>query len=821
MFIRRFIPLVLILVSLPVIRVSAQPDVIRSTGTEGVCYGSNEVRLLFIPPPKSFSSNKAPGDAEIEVTFVGFPQAPKDAFNHALAIWSSLLSSDVKIRIRAQWTQMSEATVLASASTTSYYRGSFINAQNPEVYYAVALAEKIAARELNDVTEYDIEIRFNSAADWFYGLNGSTPATNYDFVTVALHELCHGLGFADSFDVTESEGSYGLNGIPVIYDTFVKDNTGKNLTNKSFFTNPSPALKTVLTSNALFFSAPLTLRHTGGSTPALYAPGTWDSGSSVSHLNETGTAQINALMTPFVAKGEAIHDPGLLTMSIMGDLGWINTRIVHTPVEDSESNLDEVTIAVNLFTDALLKKNGLKLFFARNGSITYDSVIISDAPGTGSFSTNLEVPAYNTLTNYYLAVSDTFGRVWYSPSAGRNTPHSFFVGTDTVPPVISHRPLGFILSTDQSLTITAKITDNLYPVSAVLEYKLNNLTVEQMIMTSLGDDLFSASINTTDMVFGGIDTIFYRITASDQAMVPNSKIFPSAGFTKLPVYSLFEPVEYYFNPFSLGNADFLMEGFEIAQPAGFTNPALHTRHPYESPELTGDSIGYYAILRHPIIVDSSGLYISFKEIVLIEPGEPGFPFGSPDFFDYVIVEASKSGEQEWTPLIAGYDSRSNPVWLEAYNNSISGQNSTYVPTSAAFFQRTIVLDTSSFIDAGDTLLIRFRLFSDPFAYGWGWAIDDLFIKAVISSSEKTVVDPSRIWPNPGNGRFTLKLGQNIRLKGTSVRVTDLNGRTIKLIRDISDQTVPIDISGAAVGVYTVIIESDSQISAIRYLLINK
>ena len=35
-------------------------------------------------------------------------------------------------------------------------------------------------------------------------------------------------------------------------------------------------------------------------------------------------------MTPFIDLGEAIHDPGKYTFSILGDLGWINTRIIHT-----------------------------------------------------------------------------------------------------------------------------------------------------------------------------------------------------------------------------------------------------------------------------------------------------------------------------------------------------------------------------------------------------------------------------------------------------------------------------------------------------------
>lgn len=821
MFKRGCIALLVLIISLPSLTTSAQPAVITTAGYGGVCYGSDEVRLIYIPPPSVFTEGKGTGNAEIEVTYIGFTEEARAAFSHAVDIWSSLLRSDIKIRIRALFTPMSEPGVLASAGATSYFRGSFINAQYADAFYSVALAEKIAGRELNDETEYDINVRFNSSAAWFYGLAGLTPSANYDFVTVAIHELCHGLGFADSFNTTDIQGSYGLSGTPVIYDTFVEDNSGKRLTNSLFYTNPSPELRTALTGNSLFFAGPLTMQYTSNFRPRLYAPGTWDSGSSISHLNEVGTPQIDALMTPFVAKGEAIHDPGKLTMSMLGDLGWINTRLVHTPIDDSELNINEVTVSFDVLTDTLLKKGSIKLFYSYNGLGQYDSVIISSSLTGGAFQGNIPIPAYNTLTDYYLTVSDTFGRVWNSPSAGRSNPYNFFIGADTSKPLINHQQLPFILSVLDTLIIEAGVTDNLYPVNVILEYRLNTLPLNQVSMVSSGQDLFSSTINPSQLLLTGTDTIYYRIIATDEAISSNTAFAPATGFYKLPVHSLFEPVEYYFNSFAKGDGDFLLDGFEVLQPAGFSNPALHTRHPYESPELSDQSIEYYATLRHPIAIDSSGLFLTFKEIVLVEPGEPGFPFGTEDFFDYVVVEASSNGGKSWTPLTDGYDSRADVDWETAYNSAISGQNSTYTGKPEMFRQRIISLDTTSFLNAGDTIIIRFRLFSDPFANGWGWAIDDFFIKGISSSSETVLPPKARLWPNPGNGLFNLDLGPLYNLRNVNISVTDFRGRLITILSEVSEQMIGIDLTGYPDGAYFIVIESGGNRSVSRYLLINR
>jgi hypothetical protein len=61
----------------------------------------------------------------------------------------------------------------------------------------------------------------------------------------------------------------------------------------------------------------------GGSAVRIYAPGTWSSGSSYSHLNyATFNDTENELMVYAISSGEAIHDPGPVARGLLRDLGW-------------------------------------------------------------------------------------------------------------------------------------------------------------------------------------------------------------------------------------------------------------------------------------------------------------------------------------------------------------------------------------------------------------------------------------------------------------------------------------------------------------------
>ncbi len=117
-------------------------------------------------------------------------------------------------------------------ATPAYYYGDF-GSSDPRYQsgtnYAKALASHLLGHEIQGDHD-DITLNVNSANTFYWGTDGkSTPGAG-DFVSIATHELIHGLGFADSF---RAQGGYGLfgdgtfdsqdgvSGLPLAYDRFL------------------------------------------------------------------------------------------------------------------------------------------------------------------------------------------------------------------------------------------------------------------------------------------------------------------------------------------------------------------------------------------------------------------------------------------------------------------------------------------------------------------------------------------------------------------------------------------------------------------------
>ncbi|MEB3218005.1 MAG: S8 family serine peptidase, partial [Nostocales cyanobacterium 94392] len=261
--------------------------------------------------------------ATINVTYNGFTPVAQAAFQYAVDIWEGLIESSVPINIVANYTPLGAGT-LGSAGPESFYRN-FSGAPQNNTWYPVALANKLAGTDL-DPSRADITTNFNSNfSNWYFGTDGNTPAGQYDFASVVLHELGHGLGFLGFMDYQSGQGSWGFGtGFPSIYDRFTVNGSNQSLINTSLFPNPSTALGNQLTSNNLFFTGSNAVAANSGTKPKLYAPSIWNPGSSYSHLDEATYAagNPNSLMTPQLGTAEAIHHPGDITLGIFEDMGW-------------------------------------------------------------------------------------------------------------------------------------------------------------------------------------------------------------------------------------------------------------------------------------------------------------------------------------------------------------------------------------------------------------------------------------------------------------------------------------------------------------------
>jgi hypothetical protein len=829
---RTFSLLILIVLFGSILPLRAQ-KLIKNSSVTGVCYAGNKVTKMYIPPPKEFFAKRgSKSGGTITVYYTGFSSQAKAALDFATSILETMLPADAKFTINATWHSISTSSVLAQSTITGYIGGSEINALNPLSFYPVALAEKIAGKSLNEDVTGDVTLEVNSSINWYLSTDGQTPTQKYDLVTVALHEICHGLGFFDSFGSDGTIGSYGIGSIPMIYDTFVENADGNRLTDTLKFLNNSVALEKQLVGNQIYFNGPLlrtysTAMHYTNLRAKLYAPLTWDTGSSISHLDESTTLPVNSLMTPFIDRGEAIHDPGKYTFSILGDIGWINTRVIHKPMSDTEAHLTGILLSTDIKSDTAYNHNKVGVVFSFDNFLTSDSLYLSSPGSNNSYNITIPVLGYDSELQYYFFVQDNFLRTYRSPSVYKdysfikNNRYHVFIGTDTVKPVITHTPVTYYLQMVDSIKFNANVTDNLGIDSVYVEYKLNH-GPSKFIRLKLGKtDNYNIAFDARPLTLKGHDSIEYKIFAVDTAKVPNIGALPKTGYFVTHIEEITSTLSSYSTDFSDAIPDFFNIGFDISKHAGFSKYGLNSKHPYESPEDNSKSIEYTSILRHPLKFDETGLLVSFNEVALVEPGATGSVFGSSDFYDYVIVDGSKNFGKTWFGLIDGYDSRLFPSWETAYNSSIVGDNSTFVGTESMLQKHTFLYRPSANISPGDTLLLRFRLYSDPFANGWGWVIEDLKISPLIDAVTETVNLPVIVYPNPGTG--LIKISSNLK-DGTTykpLRYNIFNAAGICLINAWSSGSSEslVDISSYPAGMYIIVLYLDDGMKTFKYSLI--
>jgi hypothetical protein len=275
---------------------------------------------------------------------VEFPAAAKTAFDAAVVIWTDIVSSPVPITISAGWADLGSSSTLGYSGGGTLHRD-FSGAPLGSTYYGAALANSLAGRDL-ERSSVDMHITYNKNFAWYYGTDGNTPSGQYDLMSVVLHEIAHGLNFSGSMSYSSGVGSYGYGtSYPNVYDRLTRDGSGIALTATGTYPNPSTALGSALTSASVWFHGPNAMAANGGQRVKLYAPSTWNGGSSYSHLDYltfAGTA--NRLMVYAITAATSTHDPGPVSEGLFEDLGWIIAGTA--PTITSSGSLPPGTVGV-------------------------------------------------------------------------------------------------------------------------------------------------------------------------------------------------------------------------------------------------------------------------------------------------------------------------------------------------------------------------------------------------------------------------------------------------------------------------------------------
>ncbi|MFT5216802.1 MAG: hypothetical protein ACI83H_001931 [Glaciecola sp.] len=260
------------------------------------------------------------------VTYTGFTAQAQTAFQYAVNIWANTLTSTVPIEIDANFGPL-PAGVLGGAGPYTFI--GLTGGGLPETtWFPIALANSLLASD-EDPGNPDIVATFSSTyGDFYFGTDGNPGIGEIDFVTVVLHEIGHGLGIVgfggeelDMDDNPTGLGEIRFSGFASIWDHYIENGSGSDILS---FVDPSVALLNQFEGGDLFSNGSETTSQNGGINPETYAPNPFQSGSSYSHWDEATypAGNANSLMTPFVAPGEAIHDPGVVTLGFMNDMFW-------------------------------------------------------------------------------------------------------------------------------------------------------------------------------------------------------------------------------------------------------------------------------------------------------------------------------------------------------------------------------------------------------------------------------------------------------------------------------------------------------------------
>ena len=811
---RRF--LIIALVFVGAFNTKAQKHVTERIpgGNAPINIAFNESRKSFIGP-KDFSLKSGTVlKSDFQVEFVNFPENAKSAFLYAVSIYENLISSDIPIKVRAEWQSMGSST-LAHSTPSSFYKN-FDGARLSDVYYPVALVEKLSGREMNG-SEADIVCTFNSNMDWYLGTNGNGPSSQYDFVTVALHEIVHGLGFSGFYDV--NNGSGDLNNsqhLPSIYDWYIYRNNIQ-VCDHDHFERPSAALKDALQSGELNVKA-----NDGSDVLKVYSPKTWNNGTSIYHYNESGFDKndANALMTPFIFKGEAIHYPGDKTLQILADLGWKSLSIDGTRIKDFEEEVATLPVAVEINSELEESVSEVKFTYSTNKFETSTSVKLTYNNITKKYEGQVPLSLSKGNVQYYYSAS-TSTMEFTCPDNAPEKMYTFRIGQDYFPPNLKHNPSKMLTTGNPVLDLKAIATDNVGIESVSVIYKINGQEQEPYTLNFQGSDVYTGKLELP-VGLNAEDVVEYRVMAKDNTIRGNKRYLPVTGFYSVDVFETMKPVSGYASDFDSYNEDFEVSDFRIDRPAGFSGGVLHTLNPYPESSVDNEKYSLIAQLKYPIIIEENG-EMSFDEVVLVEPGEVGTRYTEDLFWDFVIVEGSKDNGKSWLPITEGYDSGADELWNLHFTSALKSTVSEASGTENMFLPNYINLTADTPFEAGDTVLFRFRLASDKEVTGWGWAIDNLAIQSVTTEADDVFAEENvSIYPNPFQNSIFVD-GLESDGSDLEVIVTDLSGKTVfreSVFGNSYNRRIKIDLPNIAPGIYLASITDRNSISINQKIIKN-
>ena len=205
----------------------------------------------------------------------------------------------ITVTVQGNNSPSSNNLAYASVDFTSYSPG----------FYGTVVQQKILTGVDSNGGSADALISYNWAQPW--ALGNSVSGSQFDFKSVAIHELLHTVGFLTGADNNPGNVNW------TTYDRYLVTSNGTVVVDPNNYTFSGFNANFTGGNGGLFFGGPNAVAAYGGYVP-LYTPGSWSGGSSVSHVNQLG----GFVMNPFYGTGLGPRVLSATEVGILRDLGY-------------------------------------------------------------------------------------------------------------------------------------------------------------------------------------------------------------------------------------------------------------------------------------------------------------------------------------------------------------------------------------------------------------------------------------------------------------------------------------------------------------------
>ncbi|MDP3330874.1 MAG: VPLPA-CTERM sorting domain-containing protein [Methylococcaceae bacterium] len=199
----------------------------------------------------------------------------------------------------------------------------------PGTFQRTTVQTKILTNGATDSNYFaaDGHIDWNFYENW--GLSDSVAANEFDFKTVAIHELLHSFGFSSVVNQNGGGLEDKNTGTPdtwATFDKFLTNADGVSLINNAGVFAGSNVNALTSGSGSVLFNGQNAKDANGGVAVNLYAPTIFSPGSSISHLDDDTLALSELIMASSVSAGQKSRELSAIELGILRDIGY--TQIV-------------------------------------------------------------------------------------------------------------------------------------------------------------------------------------------------------------------------------------------------------------------------------------------------------------------------------------------------------------------------------------------------------------------------------------------------------------------------------------------------------------